>query len=506
MGEMRDNSIVGSTTDGTVLDLLLRVLEAFRQEAVSYCYWKSTRRVHEVLRGEADLDLLIAKTDQHRVQEILLRCGLKLFPAVAARDHPAITSFLGYDEPSGLIVHLHIHFRLILGERLLKNYRVPWEDTLLADAVAHPTMPLSILGPADEAVLLVTRACLELGRLDPVTFRGRAAAIGKFERDRGELARQVDRKTLRQRAAALLGEDLADMVVEAVHGAQPLERQRHLRRLIRKRTAVYRTYNGVEARSRSLGRAVHWLAGGLNKRFAHKPRPWSRRAPGGGSVIALVGVDGSGKTTVVACMREWLGAELDVMPIYFGTGGGRPTLLLLPLKLMVPLATRLFAKKPRGSSHGTVSDRQPGTLYGVFLAVWATVLAVEKRLKLNAARRGASRGLVVIADRYPQDEIAGFNDGPLLPRLVRAPRRLRQFEAAAYTLARRLPPDLVLKLEASPETIAAREPDMASAVVLERTAAVQRLTFAGAKVVRIDAEQPLVEVIRAVKREIWQVL
>ena len=74
-------------------------------------------------------------------------------------------SFLGYDEPSGRIVHLHLHFRLILGERLLKNYRLPWEAALLADAMPHPTMPIRILDPASEAVLLAVRACLELSRL-----------------------------------------------------------------------------------------------------------------------------------------------------------------------------------------------------------------------------------------------------------------------------------------------------------------------------------------------------
>jgi hypothetical protein len=34
----------------------------------------------------------------------------------------------------------------------------------------------------------------------------------------------------------------------------------------------------------------------------------------------------------------------------------------------------------------------------------------------------------------------------------------------------------------------------------------QRLTFVGARAVRIDAEQPLIDVIRAVQREIWRLL
>ena len=54
----------------------------------------------------------------------------KLFPSVADRDHPATLSFLGYDERGGQLIHIHLHFLLIVGERLLKNYRIPWEEVL----------------------------------------------------------------------------------------------------------------------------------------------------------------------------------------------------------------------------------------------------------------------------------------------------------------------------------------------------------------------------------------
>lgn len=112
----------------------------------------------------------------------------------------------------------------------------------------------------------------------------------------------------------------------------------------------------------------------------------------------------------------------------------------------------------------------------------------------------------MIADRYPQDEELGYNDGPLLPRLRWAPRWLLRFEARAYALTRRLPPDLVIRLDVSAETAARREPSMDPAVIRERIAALRRLKFPGARLVRIDAEQPLPEVLRAVKREIWQLL
>ncbi|MCW3474799.1 hypothetical protein [Limobrevibacterium gyesilva] len=503
---MRDDAVAESGIDGPVVDLLLVVLGAFHRDNISYCYWKSSRRIREVLAGEADLDLLVAREEQHRARRILLECRLKQFPSVPSRNHPAVESFLGYDESSGLIVHLHLHFRLVLGARLFKNHRLAWEKTLLARAIPHPAFPILMLDPAHEALLLVVRGCIELRRRDPVTLRHWRATKAKFALDHAQLAARLDRATVLARARELVDDNLADRLADAVCSNEAFANRGGLRRRVHAYLAPHRSYNAAEGGLRSAARAVPWLFGGLNKRYLHAPRPWSRKAPGGGIVVAVLGVDGSGKTTVVGTMRAWLGAEIDVLPIYFGTGGGRPSFLLLPFKLMVPLVTRFMRTKPKGSSHGKVSGRPPGALYSALMMLWATVLAVEKRMKLLAARRGADRGLVVVADRYPQNQILDYNDGPLLPRLARVPQWLRGFEARAYALARQLPPDLVIKLDATPETIALREPDMDAEIIRARTAAVMQLGFPESRVVNVDAQQPLADVIRAVKAEIWRML
>ena len=59
------------------------------------------------------------------------------------------------------------------------------------------------------------------------------------------------------------------------------------------------------------------------------PRPWNRRPAAGGLVVALVGVDGSGKSTLLSALTHWLGAKVDVLPVYFGTGD-EPFALLAP--------------------------------------------------------------------------------------------------------------------------------------------------------------------------------
>ncbi len=137
---------------------------------------------------------------------------------------------------------------------------------------------------------------------------------------------------------------------------------------------------------------------------------------------------------------------------------------------------------------------------------WAAVVALEKRSKLLAARRGAARGLLIVADRYPQNQDPAYSDGPLLHRLKWAPEWLRQFEVGSYELAAKLPPDLVIKLEVEAATLARREPDMKAEVIEQRIAAFRRLEFRGAPTVSINAQQPLPDVLRDIKREVWRIL
>jgi hypothetical protein len=489
-----------------VLSMYALLIDGFARAHVAWCYWKSTRRAAAALAGKTDLDILVAAASQHDARRVLLECGFRMFAPVADRADPSVECYLCHDEPSGQIAHVDLHTRLTLGGSLLKTHRLPWEKSLIRRAAPLGGMKLPVLDPASEAVLLVVRACLELRRSDPVVARNWVATTTKFALDRALLAARVDPETVRARAAELLDEKIATPLAEALFDPRPLQNQGELRRRLRRTLARFRTYSTVEGFVRSAWRGCSAAAGALNRRGLYWPRPWNRRVPGGGIIIAVMAVDGAGKSTLVRGICAWLGQEVDVLPLYFGTGDGRPSWFLAPLKLLVPMVSRLFPRKPKGSSHGVVTDCAPGLAYGVLLACWATVVAVEKRMKLRAAHRAASRGMVVITDRFPQDEILDFNDGPLLPRLTHVPGWLRAFEASAYALARELRPDLVIKLVASPELIASREPTMDPDVIRARTAAVRRLTLGGAPIKAIPASLPAADVLRAAKIDIWRAL
>jgi thymidylate kinase len=490
----------------TSLPLLIAALEDFYRQEISYCYWKSRKRLPAVLHGDGDLDILVSEADHARAQTALIERGFRRLTCAFGQDHPSMESFIGFDEHSGRLVHVHLYSRLIVGEPLFPNYRLPWENTLLSRAISHQSLPTRLLDPASEALLLMVRSCVELSPLDPVALKHRRTKQDRFASDLKSLRRAVDREELRYLADDLLGEDIADMVVDVLDQANLSESLARLRPHMRRRLAALRAYNALEARLRAAARALLHTFGKTNKAYLNLPRPWRRRCPGGGRMIAIMGVDGSGKSTALAMTRAWLGSEIDVLPIYFGTGDGRPSLFLLPFKLLIPLFSRLIKSRPKGSSHGQVSGAPPTVPYTIFMTVWATLVALEKRHKLLAARRAVNRGLVVITDRYPQNEIISFNDGPLLPRLAHVPRWLRRFESNAYALATLLKPDLVVKLLVSPRTAAEREPDMDLDVIRDRIESLGRLTLSGAPTVLIDAEKPLADVHRDLRQAIWRAL
>ena len=265
-------------------------------------------------------------------------------------------------------------------------------------------------------------------------------------------------------------------------------------------------HGGLAGALRAAARSLAYGYAAIGSRGFANLASFRRPAPGGGVIVALVGADGSGKSTLGRTLRRWLSAEIDARAVYFGTGDGPPSPLFWPFKALSRLIAPRIKVKPKGASHGKVSDRPPGPLYSAGFAVWAIAVALDKRAKLRAAHRAASRGFVVVTDRWPQDESPQYSDGPLLTRLPRCPEALRRFEAGIYRSAQQAPPDLVIKLVVGPETIAKREPDMDPRVIGERIARLAELKFSGAPILQIDASRGIDDVARTAKRAVWDLL
>jgi len=140
--------------------------------------------------------------------------------------------------------------------------------------------------------------------------------------------------------------------------------------------------------------------------------------------------------------------------------------------------------------------------------IWALILSYEKRKKLKAAWRACHQGVIVISDRYPQAQIMGFNDGPLLSAWLKHQNRLLQslakWEIKPYLMADQNPPDTVIRLNVSPAIAKGRDPNMSLDFLKKRIDAIDSLTFGHRTAIfDVDADRELDSVLLDIKNIIW---
>ncbi len=500
-------TVAGEEGQAVPLAALAAALEALERARVVHCHFKSNEHLGAALRGATDLDLLVARCDARRAEGVLAQQGFKRFAPGFGTGYAGVEDWLGFDPASGRQVHLHVHFRLPVGELHLKSYRLPFAEALLASRVRDAETGVFVAEPHHELLLLMVRRALKLTRRERLASHlGREAVLG------GDARREYDWLRARTEGAGVVrlaeqefGRDVAAAVGALLDEAPERRALLRLRRALLRVLAPHRAWGAFESALRQLLRGgVQRITRALRRRGVELPRAFRRANPSGGCVIALVGCDGAGKSTLLAELQPWLGWKLDVLPIYFGSGDGPVSLTRLPLVWVRRLQKRLTKPRPAAERSRVLRPRR----LSAARAVWALVLAHEKARRLARAERARQRGIVVLCDRFPQTTVRGFNDGPLLTPWLESPaawrRALACWELAIYERARRLAPDLVIKLDVSPEVAVARKPDMAPEECARRRAAVASLEWGErCRMVTIDAEQPLERVIAEVKRAVW---
>ena len=496
-----------------VTELSRRLHEA----GVSYCHWKSNEHLQAAVQGDTDLDLLVDRQSALRVARVLAEAGYKRIVAIPARAYVGIEDYLALDHATGKLVHLHLHYRLIVGEKFLKGHRLPWEERMLAGRRLDLDTGMYVTAPELELIVLLVRAALKLRRREMLGFGGAANSDHDFLRELRWLSGRADPVLLRVEATELLGQPGAEMLA-AMARAEP-DRNMLVRfsRAIAGVTQEWRTYPAPEATRRRWMREWSARSARLWSRVLGRRRVTRFHDPRGGVIIAFLGADGSGKSTVTSAVASWLSWRMEVVPLYLGFGDGPVSWVRMPLRGLKLLYSRRRRPPaaPELPPEASAREMRAPSLRDIPRALWRVLwswsVVREKRSRLRQARRGRNLGLVVLCDRYPQAQIMGLGDGPLLGYWERHPwarlRAVAKWELGAYREMEALAPDLVIKLHVSPEVSAARKHDVSLDSLVRRVDVVKRVRFSEwTQVAQVDADQPIQQVVLEVKRAIWEAL
>jgi hypothetical protein len=206
-------------------------------------------------------------------------------------------------------------------------------------------------------------------------------------------------------------------------------------------------------------------------------------------LIAVVGSDGSGKSTLAADILAHVGKSRPAEMGYLGLGSGEQGRAIGRWPLIgAPLQRHLegIADKLRDPE---------ATIPGMLAARYAMRRSRKRRARFDALLDRRRQGVTVVTDRYPQLEVPGLHDGPILAGKTENPgvKELQHRERALYAGMAIWVPTLVIRLNVDVETVMARKPDHARALIERKVATVPQLKFNGAPIVDLDATMPYEE-------------
>jgi hypothetical protein len=216
-------------------------------------------------------------------------------------------------------------------------------------------------------------------------------------------------------------------------------------------------------------------------------------------LIAVIGCDGSGKSTLAADLLSHVRAARQADTVYLGLGSGALGKRIRQWPLVGPALERFFAR--RAARARDPNDYIPG----LFTAIVLYSYSLKRKRQFEKLLKLRRNGVLMVTDRYPQIEVAGYYDGPGLSAaeargwLV---RKLAAREKSIYSWMASYVPTLIIRLNIDFETAMARKPDHDPQLIARKVAATPKLTFGNAPLIDLDARMEYGEELRLAKAAI----
>lgn len=476
------------------LQLIKKLCDALNSQQISYCQWKSNWKLNHWLAGDGDLDLLIDRADKQRFIRIISGLGFKQAEPPTDRQVPGILNFYGFDVEADKLVHLHVHYKLVIGNDLTKNYHLAAENFILKNSGRQGLIPIP--SREIELILFVLRMVLKYSVIESV-FR---KASSNVELELEYLESSVDRARLANILPSLaptIDHTFFDRCLESLRTPNTFYLRMQVRQELQKRLAASaRRPRTTDAFLKLYRGIIHTLRERVLGQRARK------QFVDGGMLIGVVGGDGSGKTTALQGLNKWLGNKFETKVFHIG----KPRRSPITFALIVPLRVYRFlihapVHPAKQAPRRNASDF-PGYLQ---LFRWVSAGRDRRRLYIKA-RRFATNGGIALCDRYPLAQLQ-LMDGPNIARTIPPERRnplvklLLKLETNYYRQI--MPPDLLIVLRVDPDVAVQRKTNEHELHVRTRSSELWQQDWSGTNAYVLDAGQSAENVMAEAQSVIW---
>ncbi|MDC1081235.1 hypothetical protein OAQ15_03935 [Flavobacteriaceae bacterium] len=475
-----------------VLPLVKKTLDEFHALKVSYCHFKSNEHLDAAVSGLTDLDILFAHNEYEKINALLQQLGFQKCNTAWHVSYPHVEDYIAFNE--GKIIHIHAHFKLILGESKVKSYILSWEEEILKSRVLSKEYGIYTSDPIHEMLLLIVRIALKLP-LNNSNYQENKDVVDAT-REFEWLKRRVSKNEIIQLFKARFNEKVAANVGIIYDQNITYNNVKIFYKASKNKLNTYRRYSYLQSIWIKQIRRFAIVLIVINRKFKlyqgirmHRTFDANR-----GLIISIMGADGSGKSTQVKRIKSILSKKLDVRYIYMGSGNGPASWHRSLLKF-----AGSFLKKRKKETSNEENIKFKFSNKSIFKIIYLLSLAIEKNAKLKRLAVYRKQGMLCITDRYPQIQIDGYNDGLHMSEWKNSSslllKHLARFERKCYSLSEAIPPDLVVKLIGESDVLQRRRPEMTNEEIEKKQNGIKSISFdKDVEVIELDTSLQIEEI------------
>jgi len=475
------------------------------KNSVSYCHFKSNQHLEEGLLGITDLDILVSSTDKKGFERTLKQHGGHKVHTPTWASYRDVDDWIVYNSHTDRTLHIHTHYTLVLGKKFVKETNLNIDTHILHNSILDKT-GVYIATPADELIMLIVRICIKTTVLNIFAgiFNSKKLLPDNMHDELEYLYTQTTAEEIKAASIQLLEKIPTEKIVariESVRNSRTVFLMIHLKFFWLLHGYTYRTknifsvYGAYFIKSFRSKISSKLNKTGFNLRITKKTVSHSQP----GLIIAIVGADGAGKSTLNTTIYNWLSWKIAVSNIYLGRHWLFLKLEALKKSIMGTSSKKTSTGKKQESKHPL------------------KILTSDIRKLLNVSRRHTQlkkavglkeKGFIVLTDRFPQNQICGLNDGPSIAITDKSPfwrKFIHVYEKRMYDAMAQTQPDILIKLMVTENIALARKPDHNKEQIQKKIEIIKELNFNAKKIYEIDTTQRNAnEVARQVKSLIWK--